>query len=531
MKLNRSGYMLVEIVLASAIAFGIAYFILSLVINIKNKNDDMLVETMMTTDTALTTNKLMSYAKKELNDFDCSKIEISENKIFYKGEIVDLVNSYAVIDSEKLYCDNSNGVISIIIPVSVSQMKDKDYDIKFDYKYEIGDMIKPEAFIIEENDKINLYCKDNVRATAYRYRFFESELSSELNGDFEKINNSSDDEPVISPIEAKEGFYYLQCKDGGGNLSDIAIYEKKAGFSFRYTGQFRYLEGNGNVTDKSLFTFISSMQPDEYITLANERWQVEFLTSGTLTVKNIPTNIDVFLVGGGGGAGRSSWENLYVRGGGGGGGGYTTTWKNIALGLQSYYVQIGGGGGFNGGGGTSSAFGYSAGGGGRGTGFSWLSDGRKEAGGGGNGGSGGGGICGGYGSMCSNGGGKGGSNGSSGASGITYDCTGRCVTYGSGGGSGCSSNNGCRVNGAVCQNTRAFCETNGELYAGGGGGGDHENIGGAGAGGGAGANNGSGGHLSASIYCKYATANTGGGGANYCGGSGASGIAIIRNAR
>ena len=44
-KLNNKGYMLVEIILASVIAFGVAYFILDLVIKLKNKNDDLFVDT------------------------------------------------------------------------------------------------------------------------------------------------------------------------------------------------------------------------------------------------------------------------------------------------------------------------------------------------------------------------------------------------------------------------------------------------------------------------------------------------------
>ena len=58
-KLNSKGYMLVEIILASVIAFGVAYFIINLTIKLKNKNDDMLVETQVKTDQAIITNKLM----------------------------------------------------------------------------------------------------------------------------------------------------------------------------------------------------------------------------------------------------------------------------------------------------------------------------------------------------------------------------------------------------------------------------------------------------------------------------------------
>ena len=307
------------------------------------------------------------------------------------------------------------------------------------------------------------------------------------------------------------------------NLAVNADWKALFTFSFKYTGKFSYKDGNAGWVNGE----------NSSVSLMSDNWQVKFLTSGTLTVLGSLSNIDAFLVGGGGGAGKSGWDNLEVRGGAGGGGGYTNTKTNIAVEKKDYSVTIGNGGGFNTGGGTSSAFGVSAGGGGRGRAFGWLSDGRKEADNAGNGGSGGGGICGGYGDPCAGNGGAGGSNGSGGYGGNTLDCTGRCVNYGSSGGSGCDSNKGCKINGRVCTNTRAFCEDGGEVYAGGGAGGDHENVGRAGNGGGAGGmKNGTrtGGHIG-TVTCRNAVANTGGGGNNYCGGSGASGIVIIRNAR
>ena len=58
-KLNNKGYMLVEIILASVIAFGVAYFILDLVIKLKNKNDDLFVDTLARTDQAIITNTII----------------------------------------------------------------------------------------------------------------------------------------------------------------------------------------------------------------------------------------------------------------------------------------------------------------------------------------------------------------------------------------------------------------------------------------------------------------------------------------
>ncbi len=276
-----------------------------------------------------------------------------------------------------------------------------------------------------------------------------------------------------------------------------------ASFSFRYTGTFRYKDGNaGEVTRTN--TTATLMQPN---------WQVKFLSSGTLTVYGVSSNIDVFLVGGGGGAGGCG----DTRGGGGGGGGFTTTKTNIALSTTTHGITIGGGGGCGGWGATSTAFGQSAGGGAPGSSF-W------SGGSGGYGGSGGGGCFGGNDWPSPEG--RGGSNGSSGSTGNTYTyASNGGYNRNSPGGSGCSSNGGCKKNGSTCYNTRAFCESSGELFAGGGAGADHEYcaVGGSGGGGGSG----QGGWCVCG--CRgQAQANTGGGGAA---GGGGSGIVIIRNKR
>ena len=159
MKLNKKGYMLVEIILASALAFGLAFFIIDLVIRLKNKNDDLLVETLITTDKTIITNKLMSYAKSETKNFDCNKLTITDNTVKYKDEVIDIITDYANVG--ELSCSTSNGKVSINIPLSVPQMPDKDHDITFDYKYEIGDLTAPTCNITVSDTTITATFKDN----------------------------------------------------------------------------------------------------------------------------------------------------------------------------------------------------------------------------------------------------------------------------------------------------------------------------------------------------------------------------------
>jgi len=225
----------------------------------------------------------------------------------------------------------------------------------------------------------------------------------------------------------------------------------------------------------------------------NGDYRINFLTSGTFTPAKAIT-IDVFLIGGGGG-GRTITNS--TGGGCGGGGGYTGTWKSIALNAnQAYTITIGSGGAAGANGGITSAFDHSANGG-----FG------AGAGAGGNGSSGGG--------ANANGGVAGGNGGSDGSNGTAVNSipggTGQLTT------------------------TKAFGESSGILFGGGGGGGGSAtNYNGGTGGNGGGANGGYAGNNGSS-----AAANTGGGGggAGYVasgtryGGSGGSGLCVIRNHR
>ena len=209
-----------------------------------------------------------------------------------------------------------------------------------------------------------------------------------------------------------------------------------------------------------------------------QNWRLKLLTSGTLTFKKSPGNIQVFLVGGGGAG----------AGGGGGGGGYTKTVMYSAVKETPYSIIIGAGGtpwpnvATSG---STSAFGSTVNGGTAGE-----AHGRQT---GGDGGSGGGGL-----------GGVGGSNGANGASSAAIGGNGQGTT------------------------TREFGDVNGDLYSGGGGGGGGSKPAG-GAGGG-----GHGGHGNAENRPASGTQNTGGGGGgNYDGlhAPGGSGVVVIRNSR
>ena len=80
-KLNNKGYLTVEVVLASVIAFGLAYFLLNLTIKVKDKNDDMLVKTILINDKAIIENNIMKdndkYTSVELEECTQKECTIS----------------------------------------------------------------------------------------------------------------------------------------------------------------------------------------------------------------------------------------------------------------------------------------------------------------------------------------------------------------------------------------------------------------------------------------------------------------------
>lgn len=239
-----------------------------------------------------------------------------------------------------------------------------------------------------------------------------------------------------------------------------------------------------------------------------QNWKAKFYTSGILAFTAVPSEIDVFLVGGGGaGAQRIHGD----RGGPGGGGGWTLT-STVSTQKNTEYQIIVGAGGVGhiadstaknwpaAAGGDTIAFGLTAKGG---EGGAIEKEGTYY---GGSGGSGGGGS--GYSA------GSGGDGGSDGSDGEHTDSS---YPYGDGQGT----------------TTREFGETEGTLYAGGGGGGER-----AGATPGAGGEGGGGAGGNSGTAPEDGEPNTGGGGGGGSpgmnttpGGNGGSGIVVIRNHR
>ena len=158
-KLNNKGYMLVEIILASVIAFGVAYFIIDLTIKLKNKNDDFFVETQVVTDRAIISNKLMDYLKEENDSFDCNSLNVQDQKILYKGTVIDTVNEYTAVGG--IQCHNEVGQVNITVPLEVKQQQDRDYNVYINYKYSLGDSDAPTCKLTVSGNNISFQTKED----------------------------------------------------------------------------------------------------------------------------------------------------------------------------------------------------------------------------------------------------------------------------------------------------------------------------------------------------------------------------------
>lgn len=102
-KLNKKGYLAVEVILASVVAVSIAVFLIDLTVKMVNKTNDNYTNTLFLTDKALITNNLRKEIKQDIIQHSKSNI----NNI----ETVTLIDDYTC----KLKFKNSNVTSNINI--------------------------------------------------------------------------------------------------------------------------------------------------------------------------------------------------------------------------------------------------------------------------------------------------------------------------------------------------------------------------------------------------------------------------------
>ena len=212
MKLNNKGYLIVEVILAGALTFAMAYFLINLTLKIRNRSDDVNVETVMLNDKTVVTNEIMSdvVGNKVKNivkidngitinfeDGTSKDLTIVNNTITY-GTYTKKFNENAIVGDVNI---KRNGNYFLIeIPVS-TKYSDKDYGINI------------LAFTEEEFE--TLWCNLSANDTEITAETSNGLLYYGWDSSYSGENSES------MPISVGEHTYYI--KDTMSNISNCSI--------------------------------------------------------------------------------------------------------------------------------------------------------------------------------------------------------------------------------------------------------------------------------------------------------------------
>ncbi len=223
LKSNNKGYMLVEIILAFSIAFMLLYFIMDLVIKMKNTNDDLLVKTLVYTDQTIVSNGIMELAIEKKDKFNCESLKVESNVVKYDNEVIDVLSEYAKVDIDKIVCkDGLANKIVVQIPIIVEQLPDEDFSVDVDYRYGPNDTTSPECEFSVDTDGI-LTAKiwdvgdDGVEASGVEsYQWDDGDIINNTDNILElNVNNN---------IEKNQ--YKIKITDNAGNIAEFVYSDK-----------------------------------------------------------------------------------------------------------------------------------------------------------------------------------------------------------------------------------------------------------------------------------------------------------------
>lgn len=231
-KLNNNGYMLVEIILAFVLAIGIAYFMTELVIKLKNKNDDLLVKTLVSTDQTIIYNELKKGMSSDSESvLSCDKIKIDGNTFIYDSvgdgfndnDFINVITDYA--DVGELECSEENNNLYIRIPISIKQLNE-NYDV-------VIDTIAPSCELSVGSDSvITALVTENESGVVYSvWKQVDGEGDNEV-----ETNIGTGETYKITDI----GKYRYYVRDGSAN-------EAKCGIEIEKTVSYEYCDNGASV--------------------------------------------------------------------------------------------------------------------------------------------------------------------------------------------------------------------------------------------------------------------------------------------
>ncbi len=254
MKLNRKGYLTVEIILASAVAFAIAFFLMEITVKLVSKTDDVYHETVITYDDAIMIDNIKDKIIDYIIETDgLALVECKNNECNIWGERVGGATEerYLYYDSESKEIRFSEGAEEGKDRVTLYAKKVDDSISEVEISSNINRNVKPSDRIVFFNIKlkniftdnayemvipINLKKKVKVEDIATIYLFMSGrrgEMSTTISFDKKQSNGYNVD------LHAN----YDQLFESSQSTTLMACYldkEKKNVYNFNSLGTMRY---------------------------------------------------------------------------------------------------------------------------------------------------------------------------------------------------------------------------------------------------------------------------------------------------
>lgn len=252
MKLNRKGYLTVEIILASTIAFAIAFFLIEITVKLVSKTDDVYHETVIAYDDAIIINNIKEKIKDYIIETDgLALVECKNNECNIWGERVGGATEerYLYYDSESKEIRFSEGAEEGKDRVTLYAKKVDDSISEVEISSNINRNVKPSDRIVFFNIKlkniftdnayemvipINLVRQEEEVATIYLYMSGRyGDMSTTISFDKKQSNGYNVD------LYAN----YDQLFDSSQSTTLMACYldkEKKNVYNFNSLGTMRY---------------------------------------------------------------------------------------------------------------------------------------------------------------------------------------------------------------------------------------------------------------------------------------------------
>lgn len=252
MKLNRKGYLTVEIILASTIAFAIAFFLIEITVKLVSKTDDVYHETVIAYDDAIIINNIKEKIKDYIIETDgLALVECKNNECNIWGERVGGATEerYLYYDSESKEIRFSEGAEEGKDRVTLYSKKVDDSISEVEISSNINRNVKPSDRIVFFNIKlkniftdnayemvipINLVRQEEEIATIYLYMSGKyGDMSTTISFDKKQSNGYNVD------LYAN----YDQLFESSQSTTLMACYldkEKKNVYNFNSLGTMRY---------------------------------------------------------------------------------------------------------------------------------------------------------------------------------------------------------------------------------------------------------------------------------------------------